>query len=203
MNNKFKEGYIMNNKFKLTSAILTASLLVTPISGIIHQNNNVAKAEYNKINEKNSFEIEIDLTKIDVEYELSKAKILLNSNLISQEEYNTILMILKPELFFNPYSRSYYPEQKIGYINNWGVKHMYEKGLRYAKFAEAVSAIALGAIPGVGWGLSAISLAATFGGYNYLEQIVQQAYWQGKGIDVYYQIHKGVTSLNKIRLVVI
>ena len=34
----------MNNKFKLPSAILSASLLVTPVSGLTNNFNNVAKA---------------------------------------------------------------------------------------------------------------------------------------------------------------
>ena len=39
----------MNNKFKLPSAILSASLLVTPVSGLTNNFNSVAKANsYNK-----------------------------------------------------------------------------------------------------------------------------------------------------------
>ncbi|WP_314085068.1 hypothetical protein [uncultured Gemella sp.] len=34
----------MNNKFKLSSAILSASLLITPVSGLTNNFNNVAKA---------------------------------------------------------------------------------------------------------------------------------------------------------------
>ncbi|MBU0278770.1 hypothetical protein [Gemella sp. zg-1178] len=182
----------MNTKIKIASAVISASLLVSPISTLVSGYDNVAKAKDKTFNENtinnenNSFEIEINFSEIDIERELYNAQIRLNKNLISQEEYNLIEMILKPEIKINPYLRSaYYPETKIGYINYWGVKHMYEKGLRYGKLAETLSSIAFGLIPGVGWGLSAISIAATYGGYNYLEKVVQQAYWQGKGIDIY------------------
>lgn len=54
----------MNKKFKFASAVLSASLLVAPISEIIYQNNNIAKAnnltclakiENNKIKEFNNY----------------------------------------------------------------------------------------------------------------------------------------------------
>ena len=40
----------MNTKFKITTAILSASLIITPLSGLVQNNNNIAKAEYKKSN---------------------------------------------------------------------------------------------------------------------------------------------------------
>ena len=41
----------MNTKFKITTAILSASLIITPLSGLVqNNNNNIAKAEYKKSN---------------------------------------------------------------------------------------------------------------------------------------------------------
>jgi len=37
----------MNTKFKITTAILSAGLLITPISSVVQNNNNIAKANYN------------------------------------------------------------------------------------------------------------------------------------------------------------
>lgn len=37
----------MNTKFKITTAILSAGLLITPISSVVQNNNNTAKANYN------------------------------------------------------------------------------------------------------------------------------------------------------------
>ncbi|MDD3184991.1 MAG: hypothetical protein PHD70_13100 [Anaerostipes sp.] len=51
-------------------------------------------------------------------------------------------------------------------------------------------------------GITAIGVAASFGGYSPLEKAVQKAYYKKKGIKVYYKIHKSITSLNKVRYVV-
>ena len=50
----------------------------------------------------------------------------------------------------------------------------------------------ISAVPGCGWGLSAVSLASS----------VHKAYYKKKGIKVYYKIHKSVMSMNKVRYVV-
>ena len=44
----------MNKLFKLTNALLITTLVTTPFSGIISQNDNVAKAEYTKQNKKST-----------------------------------------------------------------------------------------------------------------------------------------------------
>ena len=60
----------------------------------------------------------------------------------------------------------------------------------------------ISAVPGCGWGLSAVSLASSYGGYSALEKAVHKAYYKKKGIKVYYTIHKSVMSMNKVRYVV-
>ena len=52
----------------------------------------------------------------------------------------------------------------------------------------------ISAVPGCGWGLSAVSLASSYGGYSALEKAVHKAY---------YKIHKSVMSMNKVRYVVV
>lgn len=102
--------------------------------------------------------------------------------------------------------RSYYPERHVSHLNYQAVKYLYEQGIAKAKFGEAVASAILGSLPGVpapiGWGLSTIGLVTAYGGYSSLEQAVHQAYWQRKGIDVYYKIHKSIMSLNTVRYVV-
>ena len=53
----------------------------------------------------------------------------------------------------------------------------------------------ISAVPGCGWGLSAVSLASSYGGYSALEKAVHKAYYKKKGIKVYYKIHKSVMSM--------
>ncbi|MCI8630406.1 MAG: hypothetical protein HFE57_13120 [Firmicutes bacterium] len=57
-------------------------------------------------------------------------------------------------------------------------------------------------MPGAGWGLSAIGVAAAYGGKSALERAVDKAYYSGKGIAVYYQIHHSVQSYNRVSYVV-
>ncbi|MBF0714355.1 hypothetical protein HZY83_06665 [Gemella sp. GH3] len=75
----------MNKKIKLASALLSTSLVVTPVSGIIYQNDNVAKAENKDIKEvvyiKNSEILNI----LEQKYK---------NNEISKEDYQ----IIKSEL---------------------------------------------------------------------------------------------------------
>ena len=58
----------------------------------------------------------------------------------------------------------------------------------------------ISAVPGCGWGLSAVSLASSYGGYSALEKAVHKAYYKKKGIKVYYKIHKSVMSMNKSKI---
>ena len=54
-----------------------------------------------------------------------------------------------------------------------------------------------------GWGLGALGLIQSFSSPSAFEQAIQQAYWQGKGIDVYYHISRSIMSLNYVSYVVI
>lgn len=196
----------MNKKLKLTTAILSAGLLVTPVSGLVNHYDNVAKAE--QINKNNVFESEIDLSKIDVDQKLKEAEFLLNNKQITKDEFSIIKMILKPEDFTNQnygFRSNYYPEQKIAYINHQGIKEIYDVSIPRAKNTNAILSFITGTLAGgpYGWGLGALGVIQSFGGKVEFEKAVEQAYWQAKGIDVYYQIHKGVMSLNRIRYVVI
>ncbi len=81
--------------------------------------------------------------------------------------------------------------------------YLYNEGLRNAKTAEAAILFLIGAkINGVGWGLSAIGVAAAYGGKSALETAVNKAWKDEKGIGVYYEIHHSVQSYNKVRYVV-
>ena len=61
----------------------------------------------------------------------------------------------------------------------------------------------ISAVPGCGWGLSAVSLASSYGGYSALEKAVHKAYYKKKGIKVYYKIHKSVMSMNKVDMLLV
>lgn len=54
-----------------------------------------------------------------------------------------------------------------------------------------------------GWGLGALSIIQAFGKPSSFDRAVDQAYWQGKGIDVYYHISRSIMSLNYVSYVVI
>ena len=91
----------MNKKFKFTSAILTISLLITPISGLINFNN-VAKANY-KINNK-KIKKEITFSDYDFFKEFKKAYENKEIN-ITEEQFKKIEA--------NIQSRGYWGENKI------------------------------------------------------------------------------------------
>ena len=97
---------------------------------------------------------------------------------------------------------AYYPEVECGYIKYSGVKYLYKEGLKKTKVATTAISLMISAVPGRGWGLSAVSLASSYGGYSALEKAVHKAYYKKKGIKVYYKIHKSVMSMNKVRYVV-
>lgn len=100
---------------------------------------------------------------------------------------------------------AYYPARKVAYINNWGVREIYNNALPTSKGLSATISFITGRLVGgpFGWGLGALGLIQSFSSPNAFEQAIQQAYWQGKGIDVYYHIHTGITSLNYVSYVVI
>ena len=43
----------MNTKFKITAAVLSAGLIITPLSGLVQNNQNVAKADNTVVKEQN------------------------------------------------------------------------------------------------------------------------------------------------------
>lgn len=90
----------------------------------------------------------------------------------------------------------------ILYINYSGVKYLHNTGLDKVKTADAAIRLLISAIPGCGWGLSAIAAASAYGGRSSLEKAVNSTYSKKKEIKVYYKIHKAVTDMNKVRYVV-
>lgn len=207
-----------NKKFKIATSIISLAILITPISTLIN-NSNIANAKTNiqnkNIKANNTFTTTIDLSKIDVENELLKAQQLLEEKKITQEEYKLIKSILKPEtnnirnqtnfraapLAYG----AYYPARKVAYINNWGVREIYNNALPKSKGISATISFITGRLVGgpFGWGLGALGIIQAFGGPSAFERAIQQAYWQGKGIDVYYHISKSIMSLNYVSYVVI
>jgi len=207
-----------NKKFKIATSIISLAILITPISTLIN-NSNIANAKTNiqnkNIKANNTFTTTIDLSKIDVENELLKAQQLLKENKITQEEYKIIKSILKPEIN-NISSQTkfkaapcaygpYYPARKVAYINNWGVKEIYNNALHKSKGLGTIISFITGRLIGgpYGWRLGAVGLIQSFSSPSTYEQAIQQAYWQGKGIDVYYNINRSIISLNYVSYVVI
>ena len=99
----------------------------------------------------------------------------------------------------------YYPTRKVAYINNWGVKEIYNNALRKSKGLGTIINFITGRLIGgpYGWGLGALGLIQSFSSPSAFEQAIQQAYWPGKGIDVYYHISRSIMSLNYVSYVVI
>lgn len=131
----------------------------------------------------------------------------LGNGIISIQEYDAaIIDIYELEDVTNnkaiTQASDYYPEVQAGYINNAGVEYLYHDGLRYASTAGAAIGLLLNFNSAAGWGLSAISVVCAYGGKSALESAVDQAHSAGLGIKVYYQIHKSITSLNRVRYVV-
>lgn len=207
-----------NKKFKIATSIISLAILITPISTLIN-NSNIANAKTNiqnkNIKANNTFTTTIDLSNINVENELLKAQQLLKEKKITQEEYNLIKSILKPEINninsptkFRTAPRAYgpyYQTRKVAYVNNWGVKEIYNNALPKSKGISATISFITGRLVGgpFGWGLGALGIIQAFGGPSAFERAIQQAYWQGKGIDVYYHISKSIMSLNYVSYVVI
>ena len=206
-----------NKKLKIATSIISLAILITPISTLIN-NSNIANAKTNiqnkNIKANNTFTTTIDLSKIDVENELLKAQQLLKEKKITQEEYNLIKSILKPEINninsqdkFRAAPRAYgpyYPTRKVAYINNWGVKEIYNNRSKTRGLTATINFIVNRLAGGpYGWGLGALSIIQAFGSPSSFDRAIDQAYWQGKGIDVYYHISRSIMSLNYVSYVVI
>ena len=141
---------------------------------------------------------------------LDEASRMLGEGLISQAEYDAMLLDIYQinAAVIRASGDDYYPEVQTGYIDYEGVVYLYEEGLPKAKSAEiAISSLIsyIASITGyspVSWGLSAISAVVAYGGKSALEKAIDEAYYSGKGIAVYYQIHHSVQSYNKVEYVV-
>lgn len=192
----------MKRMNKLTNAILAASLVINPIFASVIVSNNVANANNKQSIQQNNFEVVVDISKIDTSKEISKARTLMDSNIISYEEYKIIEEFLTPRKSSIMF-RSYYPEKKVAHISNSGVKQLYSYySGSGAGLAKGLNDLAAGAITG-SWGGALLTIISSLGGYSQLEQAVQQAYWQGRSIEVYYKIHRSITSLNIVRYSVV
>lgn len=64
----------MNKKFKFTSAVLSAGLLITPVSGLVNQYDNVAKANNINTNINQNQEKNINIKKLDKYVKFNKEK---------------------------------------------------------------------------------------------------------------------------------
>lgn len=98
----------------------------------------------------------------------------------------------------------YYPTRKVAYINNWGVKEIYNNRSKTRGLTATINFIVNRLAGGpYGWGLGALSIIQAFGSPSSFDRAIDQAYWQGKGIDVYYHISRSIMSLNYVSYVVI
>jgi hypothetical protein len=142
-------------------------------------------------------------TSVEMVQELDEASHMLGEGLITQAEYDAMLLdIYQINTAARASDDEYYPEVQAGYIDYEGVVYLYEEGLDNAKTAQAAISLLASFMPGAGWGLSAIGVAAAYGGKSALERAVDKAYYSGKGIAVYYQIHHSVQSYNRVSYVV-
>ena len=140
---------------------------------------------------------------------LDEASRMLGEGLISQAEYDAMLLdIYQINAVTRASDDDYYPAVQAGYIDYEGVVYLYEEGLRNAKTAGAIISLLIGSI-NIGkvasvtsWGLSAMGVVSAYGGKSALEKVVDEAYYSGKGIAVYYQIHYSVQSYNRVRYVI-
>lgn len=131
---------------------------------------------------------------------LNQASIMLSEGTITEEEYiQRVLEIYQLDSLPSTRSGNYYPEVQTGYITHKGVEYLYEEGFDNINGIMALLNLLAGMGSSFGWGLAAVSVIVEFGGTSYFEEAVNKAYFTGKGIAVYYKIHKSVQSMNKVR----
>ena len=148
-------------------------------------------------------------TSMEMVQALNEASRMFGEGLISQAEYDAMLLnIYQINIATRASDDDYYPEVQAGYIDYEGVVYLYEEGLKNAKAAELAIALLIGCINAgnsasvASWGLSAMGVVSAYGGKSALEKAVDEAYYSGKGIAVYYQIHYSVQSYNRVRYVI-
>ncbi|EPT57709.1 hypothetical protein [Streptococcus agalactiae] len=119
----------MNKKLKLTSAILSTSLIITPISGIINKNDNLAKAGEIK-KENNNIQKHIEYIDTQIYLENNNLKINKNNilNYIKQNwnEININNQFKSPEDFYNKIQNSVHDLNKQ--VNSGFYKYNNNKG---------------------------------------------------------------------------
>ncbi|MBF0716223.1 hypothetical protein [Gemelliphila palaticanis] len=96
----------MNKKFKFASAVLSAGLLITPVSGLINNYDNVAKAEEinnNKISEKTKNKIKADLKEYVSIQDIEKLIKKLENNETTEVSINSSNPIIEKEIKINEY----------------------------------------------------------------------------------------------------
>lgn len=91
---------------------------------------------------------------------------------------------------------------QAGYINYEGVVYLYKEVLRNAKTVEAAISALFSILLGDGWGVTAMGIVVAVVGKTSFEKTVEEAYYSGKGIAVYYQIHHSVQGFNRVRYVI-
>ncbi len=97
----------------------------------------------------------------------------------------------------------YYPEVQCGYIDYEGVKWAYEDGLDITQKTQAGSSILFAATPNIGTFLAVVGIYSSLRiRKTSLEYALEKAYYSKKEIKVYYQQHKSVQSLSKVRYVI-
>lgn len=124
----------MNKKFKFTSAILSAGLLITPISGLVSNYNNVAKAEYKEIN-KSGIKSIVTFSDYEVYLAIKEAK---ENNEIYIDENKFKLLESKIK------ERGYWGENKI--VEFWdGATDTYISGF-YCETAITAGSFGIGTV---------------------------------------------------------
>ena len=140
-------------------------------------------------------------TSAEMIQELDEAACMFDDGLISQAEFDAMLLDIYQIDTAAQASGSYYPKVQAGYINYEGVKFLYEYAMTITNSAQAAISLLL-TKSNVGWGLSFVSTISALSGKSELQRAVDEAYYAKKGIIVYYEIHKSVQSYNRVTYVV-
>lgn len=72
----------MNTKFKITAAVLSAGLIITPLSGLVQNNQNVAKADNTVVKEQNKKKYINHINYIDSQIHLKNNQLVMNKDKI-------------------------------------------------------------------------------------------------------------------------
>lgn len=164
----------MKKHYKITSAVLTASLLITPITNVFLQNNNIVKAN----------EVTNSISKVETfsDYDFFKeVEKLYNSGEISKEKFDKVKYLF--------YQKGWWGENKIVTFHD-GAIDVYISGSVMSAIKELGSRGAnalISAVPGIGPIISssnivgiALSMWNTDNGVIlYFKKITEPGYFQG------------------------